>query len=185
MIWNYKILDINLDFDRLIDYYRQLENSWSHKKWTLDENVLDAGKHEAKKAYGWGLQSNLPNLNDTCPPYNVSKIKLDYYRDTDLIFGYVKDLKDQFPQSTQWSVAGHPPGTKISLHTDSSNYLKVHIPIVTNDQAYFVFEDEKVVLETGKVYLINTLVLHGTENLGNTDRVHLFFKILSDKINTV
>ena len=185
MTWNYKILDLNINLDSLVDYYDQLETTWSHKKWTMNDSVLGGEKHEAAKAYGWGLQSNLPNLEDPCPPYNVSKVKLDYYRDTDLIFGYIKRLKQKFTDSTQWSVAGHPPGTKIGLHTDSSNYLKIHIPIYTNNNAYFIFENEKIVMQPGRAYLINTREMHGTENLGKTDRVHLFFKVNTDGVNTV
>lgn len=185
MTWKYKEVDIGLDYEKLVKYYQQLVSQYRNKMWTLDNTVFDAEKHEAHNAYGWGLQSNLPDINQNCPPYNVSKEKLDYYRDTDLIFGYVKELKKQFPNSTQWSIAGHPPGTKINLHTDSSNYLKIHIPIYTNNGAYFVFEDEKLVMQTGKAYLINTREMHGTENQGDTDRVHLFFKINSEGVNAL
>lgn len=185
MTWKYKEVDIGLDYKKLVDYYQQLISQYRNKMWTLDNRVIGAEKHEAKDIFGWGLQSNLPDINENCPPYNVSKEKIDYYRDTELIFGYIKELKEKFPNSTQWSIAGHTPNTKINLHTDSSNYLKIHIPIYTNNKAYFLFENEKIVMQPGKSYLINTRELHGTENLGDTDRIHLFFKISTNSIEEI
>jgi len=176
---NYVEIDIGLDFNALVDYFKEVKENYQHRMWTLNDNVFDADKHKASDVYGWGIQSNLIDIDQPCPPYNISKDKLDYYRDTELVLGYIKELKNKFKTSTQWSIAGHPPGTKISKHTDSSEYLKIHIPIQTNTRSFFIFDDEKVVFVPGKVYLVNTSMPHGTENLGDTDRIHLFFKVLA------
>ena len=65
-----------------------------------------------------------------------------------------------------------------SLHKDFSH--RIHIPIVTNPSAMFVFAEPGVVhlpalvhLPIGKVYQVDTTQRHSFANFGNTDRLHL------------
>lgn len=182
-----KELDINFSFYDLERYFENVENLYQYLKWTSDlkEDSTGHQKHSIDGVYGWGIQSNLEDLNMPCPPYNVHKNRTDDYRDTPLVFGFAELIRKKIPYSRQLSIAAHPPGTKINLHTDSDTYLKIHIPIKTNDKAYFNFEDEKFVLQPGKMYLVNTNKLHGTSNEGDTYRTHLFFKIPADKIDEI
>jgi len=109
------------------------------------------------------------------------------YRDTELMFGIARKLQDAFPFAHQFSVVVHPPKTYINFHSDSDNYLKIHIPILTNNKAYFQFEPKRrfVLPADGSMVLVNTNISHGTSNEGETDRVHLFFKIPVDKEDEV
>jgi hypothetical protein len=182
-----KELDIEFSYNELLSYLLTLESKFKGYKWTseLKDEVTGANKHNIDGVYGWGIQSNLSDLERPCPPYNVHKLGSDEYRDTKLVFDFAEKIRNRFPYARQVSIAAHPPGTKINLHTDTDSYLKVHVPILSNDSAYFFFENERVVLKPGKMYLVNTTKLHGTVNEGNSLRVHLFFKIPVDKVEEV
>jgi hypothetical protein len=73
------------------------------------------------------------------------------------------------------------PGTKILEHTDlarSFNFShRIHVPIVTNPDVYFMIEDERCIMEEGNAYEINNKVLHSVENRGKETRIHLLFDI--------
>ena len=179
-----KPLDIEFDLDYALKYLNTLENKFIHLRWNADDN-LDA-VNEAKLqdniagVYGWGIQSNLADLTQPCPPYNVSKDRISEYRDTALVFGFAEWLLEQFPYARQMSVAAHPPGTKIRTHVDTDTWFKIHIPLITTDNSYFIFADQKFVMTPGKMYLVNTAVPHSTSNDGDKTRIHLFFKIPAD-----
>lgn len=182
-----KELDIKFSFNDLENYFKIVESEYQHLKWSSEfkDDATGHQKHSIDGVYGWGIQSNLEDLNIPCPPYNVHKNGSDNYRDTVLVFGLAELIRKNIPYSRQLSIASHPPGAKINLHTDSDTYLKIHMPIKTNDAAYFNFEDEQFVLQPGKMYLVNTNKLHGTSNEGDTYRTHLFFKIPADKVDEI
>lgn len=186
MDWKIKELDLKFSLQELVEYFEYLERSWVHLRWDSNmDNVTDADKHKIIGVYGWGIQSNLADLTEPCPPYHVHKEGTQEYRDTALMFGFAERIKEAFPYSRQHSIAVHPPGTVIGMHIDTPKWLKIHIPIKGNDSSYFIFEDEQFVFEPGKAYLVNTALMHGTNNLGTTDRAHLFFKVPTDMIDTV
>lgn len=178
---NYLQLNWQFDYEELLNYYNTLCSNFSHLKWTdrMVSTVNGSEKHNINGVYGWGIQSNLINLDVPCPPYNISKSKTEEYRDTQLVFGFIEKIKQKYPDARQIGISCHPPGTVINQHIDTTKYLKIHIPIYTNENAYFVFEDKKVNLKVGRAYLINTTVPHGTSNEGDSDRVHLLFKVLA------
>lgn len=71
-----------------------------------------------------------------------------------------------------------PAGAVINTHTDhKSGYedgmFRIHIPILTNDQVYFILEDQRVFMNAGQVWYANVNLPHSVENKGETDRVHL------------
>ena len=186
MDWKVKELDLKFSLEELVSYFNYLESSWIHLRWdSSQDNASNSDKHNIKGVYGWGIQSNLTDLSQPCPPYHVHKEGTQEYRDTQLMFGFAERIKEAFPYSRQHSIAVHPPGTVINLHIDNPKWLKIHIPIKGNNQSYFIFEGEKFVFEPGKAYLVNTSLNHGTNNLGTTDRAHFFFKIPEDKVNDV
>lgn len=180
-----KELDIKIDLDEALEYLDILEKNFSHMKWLADESLTTVNDAEMqgniKGVYGWGIQSNLEDLNAPCPPYNIHKNGGKVYRNTPLVFGFVDKILERFPSARQISIAAHPPGTKIRVHTDSDNWLKIHIPLVTGEKSYFQFEKETFVMEAGKAYLVNTAMPHGTSNESDVTRIHLFFKISADQ----
>lgn len=181
-----KEIKLKFNFNQAIEYLNEVENNFLHLKWHADSNldtIYDADLQDnIKGVYGWGIQSNLDDLSKPCPPYNIHKQRTDIYQNTPLVFGFAKWLLEIFPYARQMSIAAHPPGTKIRTHIDTDTWLKIHIPLISNNKSYFVFNDNLIVMHPGKIYLVNTSVPHSTINNGESTRVHLFFKIPADKI---
>lgn len=173
------IIPLNIQFSmtELLDYYYTLEQSYQYLKFNMIDDTKNNDKHMLKGVYGWGIQTNLENDNVPCPPYHVHKDGSDTYKDTKLMFGFAKKLKDFFPSIRQLGIAVHPPGTMISQHIDNDDYFKIHIPIKVNDNSYFIFGEDKDVMLPNKMYLVETKYMHGTHNLGDTNRVHMLFKL--------
>jgi len=75
-----------------------------------------------------------------------------------------------------------PPGAKIAPHTDGKPMQnrphKIHIPIQTNAEAWFFQFPDKHNLKEGFAYEVNNSVMHGVENNGSTDRIHLIFEYI-------
>ena len=168
-----------IDIDEIRNYYNTVVNDFDYLKWSssLDAVEPGVGGHCFENLYGWGIESNQLDIEQPCPPYNILQLKSEY-KETKLVFGPIVKLKELFPNSHQYSIAGHPKGTRVNLHQDSDKYLKIHIPIYTNTSAEFIFEDSKFHLAAnGSMYLVNTQMMHGTNNLGDADRIHLFFKV--------
>jgi len=179
-----KPLDIEFSLDYALDYLHTIESKFGHLRWDADDNLDTVNDAEYQDnivgVYGWGIQSNLADLSIPCPPYNIHKDRTKEYRNTALVFGFAEWLLTQFPNARQMSIAAHPPGTKIRTHTDTDTWFKIHIPLVSTTNSYFIFADQKFAMEPGKMYLVNTAVPHSTSNDGNKTRIHLFFKIPAD-----
>lgn len=73
------------------------------------------------------------------------------------------------------------PGTRILAHKDiarSFNFShRIHIPLTTNPDVYFLIDGKRCVMEEGNAYEINNKVLHSVENKGTETRIHLLFDI--------
>lgn len=179
-----KLDNIKFDINELIDYLHQLEQNYQHLKWTVPDD-FDKFTHKVDHMYSWAIQSNLKDSSKPCPPYHIQN-KEDRDPDdsfqvpTELIFGFGKKIVDTFPNVKQTVIACHPPGTVIDQHIDSEHFVKIHIPIKTNRDSYFIYGDEKFNLEVGNAYLINTSLMHGTSNTGDSDRIHLIFKVTKE-----
>ena len=72
-------------------------------------------------------------------------------------------------------------GHSIDLHRDGAGSNprthKIHVPLITNEQAFFTFEDAAFHLARGVAYEVNNLTRHGGRNGGDNDRVHLIFEV--------
>jgi hypothetical protein len=72
-------------------------------------------------------------------------------------------------------------GSVIDRHVDgagSNLYThKIHVPILTTEQARIHIRDEPFHLRAGQAYEVNNLAPHSVENLGSTDRIHLIFEV--------
>lgn len=75
-----------------------------------------------------------------------------------------------------------PAGCEISKHVDNGYYLmnthRCHIPIMTNDDVDFYLGEETLNMKAGTCYEINNAKLHGVNNRGSTDRIHLLIDII-------
>lgn len=77
------------------------------------------------------------------------------------------------------------PRTTIPPHIDdySENITRLHWPLITDEKNYFCFYDsarviERVSMEVGKCYAVDTSVRHGFMNLSKvTERIHLIVNV--------
>lgn len=78
------------------------------------------------------------------------------------------------------------PGVELGLHIDPAWFHKhskrIHVPIITNQDCYHMFEDRKVHLEFSKIYEINNRIRHSAVNGGSTNRVHLILDLLDENL---
>jgi predicted protein tyrosine phosphatase len=174
-----QVLHYKFSFDRLKEYYLSLENSYQHLKWTLDfvHDVNDSHKHKLDGVYGWGIQSNLEDLAKPCPPYDIHKNGSAVYKNTEMVFGFAKELLYRFPYARQLGIAVHPKDVQISEHVDNDEYVKIHFPIIATAQSYFCFGEHCYILEPGFGYLIDTRYPHSTDQSGDGVRVHFLLKL--------
>ena len=79
-----KVLKKKVNMNKLRDWYKELEKSYSHLKWSAEDSNVDegVGGHILKGVYGWALQSNLEDLEKPCPPYNITKEEKQVYMST-------------------------------------------------------------------------------------------------------
>ena len=69
------------------------------------------------------------------------------------------------------------PKSCLSWHHDE--HLRIHVPVVTNDNAYMMFEDMSVHhLPVGRAYVTDTRVHHTAFNAGLHTRIHLLGVII-------
>ena len=180
-------LKTRVNLHTLRDYLEVLETNYNHLRWNAHDTDVDmgVGGHQIDRLYSWAINTNAADITKPVAPYNINKQTANY-RDTELMFGPVEKIKNKFPMAHAFSISAHPAETKINLHIDSDDYWKIHIPIYTNKDAVFVYENDDYHLPaTGAMYLINTSVKHGTINRGTSDRIHLLFKIPAKDVDTV
>lgn len=188
-----KLDNFKFSHEELYNYFSLVDKDFQHLKWKAQDNdlteMLEGKTHRVSSLSSYAIQSNYKDPNRPCMSYHVQdKSDIDYDGsfsvETNLIFGFSKKLIDAVPNIRQTVISIHPPGTFIDFHVDSIEFIKVHIPIVTNDRSYFKFEDNDYNLEVGNAYLINTTIPHGTDNCGDDTRIHLIFKIPTDTVTS-
>ena len=69
-------------------------------------------------------------------------------------------------------------GAVIKEHRDADLYfekgeIRIHIPVVTNDDVEFYVDKERVYLREGECWYVNFNLLHSIINKSKTDRIHL------------
>jgi hypothetical protein len=73
------------------------------------------------------------------------------------------------------------PNSRIRIHKDRGDMLYVarrfHIPLKTNDNTFFIVEDEQFFLKEGSVYELNNVKYHGVRNNSEEIRIHLIVDI--------
>ena len=67
-------------------------------------------------------------------------------------------------------------GASIVPHVDT-NTLRFHIPIVTHPDVIFHINDERVFMEAGELWFLDTSFKHAVENRSPVDRVHMLIDV--------
>ena len=171
--------NIKFSYQDLLAYYNTIKQDYQHMKWIPPSDMADM-------AYCWSIQTKMKDPTRPCSPYHWPGDREEDFNSTfdtptELVFGFAKRVIDIFPDVKQTVITVHTPGTKLPWHTDAETFLedhwKIHLPIETNSQSYFQYDDEEFVLEAGHAYLVNTSINHATDNRGLTERAHLIFKV--------
>lgn len=75
-----------------------------------------------------------------------------------------------------------PAGAFIPPHVDGDarGFVphKIHVPILTNPEAYFFLDRQRHHLAEGRAWEVNNGVTHSVVNNGDSDRIHLIFEYL-------
>lgn len=69
------------------------------------------------------------------------------------------------------------PGASANTHLDARYHwfrrIRIHIPVVTNPEAFFTCNGETVNMKVGEVWTFNSAKPHAAENFSNKGRIHL------------
>ncbi len=71
------------------------------------------------------------------------------------------------------------PGQVITPHTDHDKFhcrTRVHVPLTTDDQCFFVSDEERH-MALGFAWEIDLSIPHGVVHRGIKDRIHLMFNV--------
>lgn len=69
-------------------------------------------------------------------------------------------------------------GAVIKLHTDNclgyeDNFFRLHIPIITNSEVEFILDGNRLIMNEGECWYIDTNFTHSVANRGTKNRIHL------------
>lgn len=112
------------------------------------------------------------------------------YRGTYLESVY-RDIGSQFPGGPgRIKVSFMAPGSEVKRHIDmdSTLVLKVHVPLITNDDCYFYVgnpEQKFHMPADGTAQILNVGLPHRVENNGSTDRFHLIMNVYQQDLNAL
>jgi len=85
-------------------------------------------------------------------------------------------------------LANLPPKKIIRPHIDGNKigYVphKIHVPIQTNESAFFFLKTKQFHFKKGVAYEVNNGKKHSVVNNGNTNRIHLIFECIDYDIQT-
>ncbi|RYF90235.1 MAG: aspartyl/asparaginyl beta-hydroxylase domain-containing protein [Chitinophagaceae bacterium] len=103
------------------------------------------------------------------------------FKDTPLMekCAYIKQVVDFFKiEKTAVRLMKLNAGAVIKPHSDpglnfEEGELRLHIPVITNDQLFFYLQEERLQMEEGTAWYMNLSLQHSVRNEGKTDRVHL------------
>lgn len=89
-------------------------------------------------------------------------------------YGYVRG---EFPRVM---LARMPSGGVVRPHRDANPAArwphKIHVPVQTNERVIFEVDGVKYHMAEGEAVELNNIGVHGVENNGDDDRIHLIFE---------
>jgi len=188
-----------VDVDRLVEWYYDLEKNYSDWKFIIGDNhhIWKEPIVDPKAETGHYLPDDTAyytlcwNDDSSGPkPFEQGCAKPEY-RDNDndelnprvCFNGYALDIVKSLPiRSKKWLVTIHTPGTKLITHQDSPDKIRLHIPIMTNDDSNWIIDGEEFHMSPGYAYLVNTTLLHSVENKGVSNRIHLYGKVWTSEV---
>jgi len=153
------------------------------RKFLSDHNLVNEDQITLTSKDGnddWcGANGSLLNLPYPESEYNILNKSL-----TDT---YIGSIIQKYVDFYRWRLLRVLPYRTYSIHVDALSgqiNKRIHIPVITNPSAFFVFYNTKPVdgstttieshnLKVGKVYEVNTTGWHTAVNYGNEARYHI------------
>jgi hypothetical protein len=188
-------LELKVNLDYALDYTKQLNTNFKHLHWWYEKHhndfrgLGDGIKNNMKNVNGWGLQTI---YNDPQFPYHCDIDPHDegyeYFKDTDLVFGFFKDLKSLFVNPYRSFLMNFPSNHYIGKWQSGSGGLhaKVFVPIISNNSTRLISYNpaqQVITLNPGSIYVFDMSEHHGElKNDGDTDITFITFNIPSPSI---
>lgn len=157
-----------IDSKRLIQEYQKLpQNAWGGSYWkdvhcSVDTILLRGGNNHSESDYISDIVSDSPLL------YELDYIKALISENGP--FGYAKYV----------FIFKMAPNGISRLHRDLAGVWKdmyrIHIPIITNSEAFLVADGKSMHLSPGAAWTFDNQSLHGAIN-GAQERIHLIFDV--------
>ena len=160
-------------------------NQLSKEDWDTEEDFKANYNKRPKSALNSTQHIILRFSNKQTNPFRYtsysrwdefSPILLPILEEVTKSYGYKKGVY------TRVMLAKLPPKSFISPHTDGDKMgsipHKIHIPLQTNEGAFFFVDGIKYQLKKGEAYEVNNAAMHSVANSGDTDRIHLIFEYL-------
>jgi hypothetical protein len=180
-------LNLTYNVEEAKEYLNALQKDFMHLHWYYEKNHNDprgiGSKNNLNDIHGWGLQTIYADLSF---PYHCDIDPHDegpeYFKDTELVFGFFKKLKEQFVKPYRSFQMTFPPNCYIGKWIPGGPaHGKVFIPITTNDNCILVSEHGTVNLELGKIYLFDMTTYPGEfKNNGDAEISFITFNIPAD-----
>ena len=156
------------------DFYRQLSMNEYEGDVT---DIVPSGE---------GIKTFRRSAIKSSKNYNPVLDERNYTRRKDICTGYWNTILDTFRSPiTRTRFAYLAPNYEIKPHIDyNTTYsIRVHIPIVTNEESYLCAYDTsgKIIRQhcpaDGSVWFLNTGMKHWAENNGTEGRIHLIISL--------
>jgi len=126
-------------------------------------------------------------------PFPIAKREQNYTNEQKAILQACRPILDwimarsQF-QGYKWirgEVATLLPGVELGWHCDPQwfhdNCVRLHVPIITNDQCVQLWEGAEFHMTLGHLYELNNRVRHSARNAGTKARTHLILDLMPEE----
>jgi len=158
-------LNLKYNADEAFEYFNTLKTNFSHLHWNYlehhNEPTFIDPKNTIDDINGWGLQTI---YDDPTFPYHPDLDPHDegpeYFKDTPMVFGFFKRLKNLLKQPFRSFLISYPPNQKIGKwQSHLPKHVTIIIPIITNDKVCLISNQENTqtfILEKNNIYLLDT-----------------------------
>lgn len=207
--WDLVELNYNLNVEKLTDWYKEISEEFKFMRYNFNDMPeklnLEKSKEMVEQGYcgyycgpidgitfAWPIERYEP----LPPPIQANpelfpEVNMEtFYEDAKIMSryrkGYLNEMIDILGEDSfrQMIITSHYPNMYIRQHVDSK-VLKLHIPVETNENAFFHFgpnKERKYHMKLGKIYILNTGYWHGTTNESEFKRSHIITRIAKEHI---
>jgi uncharacterized RmlC-like cupin family protein len=200
--WDVINCGISFDVDKLVAWYETVCEKYQDLKFDFSIGHVLSEEYKNSNGYNdalrgdisswtidWPTEKNIPipptfAANDELFP--ELKVDIPFKIQERYKFGYFNDIckmlgEDIFCRSR---ITVHNTGAEIKKHVDDGQGLRLHIPIISNNESKFLFGDNlnrEYTMEAGNIYIINATIPHATINNGPS-RAHIISDPSIDKM---